>query len=1821
MVNKPSNQPGPHVPSDTGKDNDAQGVRKRDVIRDIFGFSRSKTKEVDATATNQAVSAQTPPQVVGPLTASSASDVHPVADQAVISTPPVDKSLPAPVETKRTSNIFLENLPAPMMKTELPAVQYRIEVTQQLAYCCALIRQGSSPPQVTAAELEEQAPDPAIILQKTPNLNKKELDWLAEMDKNLPAKERISWLGTRMVDEFAKDVLKDSTEIAEIVLLGPVLDKETYRSLLSCTITAFEQSTLLNVDLLQGVVQLVQVAPPDSLVSDDLVKILRVLRICLQDTHQQSSVHPFHLTLALSRLLDVMAEHKVKDLNRVEDHEPLSGILSGLKGSSDPYLMYQACYAFQALQYVPDDESALQSVLRHGTGIVNGLIQVSGVFKLDLGAVLEGLSNLQEALGGIIGVDNDVYKGVNSVMESGRGVLDGLKEGLSEGKKRPWYAAIRVAQALLQTGQLKDLNQLIYEAPCRGDPLFQWGICQILGEIASDVMWDSNVHQQAVDLLGDLYKNDSQWGKDESVQSWMLHIIGQLSTVSDQAVNTIAIALLKDLHQDQSTTIRLPYPLRNRLPLPPSSPLLNGVLAIPDIEYDLHKLRLQRLEEYRKGVYIPPQAKPSLKSPDDTLFSLMEKALEFLGSQRQVFLVLGDSGAGKSTFNLELEHTLWKDYKKYGPIPIYINLPTIDDPTHDLIEKQLQYLNFSENQIHEMKLHRQFMLICDGYDESQLKTNIHTTNQFNQPGQWQVKVVISCRTQYLGQDYRSRFQPQPVDSYQRVATDLFQEAAVAAFSTAQIQQYVNDYVKELPTVDPIHNKPTWTAEEYMDKLVNIPNLIDLVSNPFLLTLALDALPSVVASKTDLSAIRITRVQLYDSFVRRWLEVNRERLEASPLSSEERLELDMLIEDNFLYHGIHYQKDLATAIFIDHAGNPVVKYTHLRDKNTWKAAFFNPNGQAKLLRESSTVKRSGAFFRFLHRSLLEYFYSRTIYDPLDYGEEAVDGLDEREPGPDLMTCLSQLNIITEPSIVQFLAERVPQNPSFRQQLLDAVEESKVNATTEAVKIAAMTAITILVKAGVTFHGADLRGVKIPGADLSGGQFDYAQFQGADLTGVNLSRSWLREADLSGAKTDGVQFGELPYLELGDTVRACAYSPDGRMLAVGVGISKIGVGIYDTSSWTKTYSITAPNLVETMTFSPDSTRVAFGGNDGLVRLWDYASGQEMVVMEGHMFNVKFVAFSPCGQQIASAGDDRTVRLWDSHTGESLFVLKGHTDQVWIIKYFPSGGRLVSGGCDNAIRFWNSEDGAPGIVFHSSLGAVCTLAFSTDGRWIASGHVGGGLQLWHAESGEPGPILHGHTGQVMGIAFSPDSRWIASSSRDETVRLWDASTGTPINTLTSHKSFVNDVVFSPNGHQIASGGTDNRVRLWDVESILMSSVEQQDQIGYVRRTVYSPNGQTILAFGNNYTIDSQAVQQWDSLTGAPVPLPIKVPKYPSVVSVLYLLDDVPTAVVSQEGTLRLWELQDGRRETTLEGSEPAKNVTMSPCCRWIVSVDWDNTVTLWDLASTHQKHVLIEHGGPTREEIRSLAFSATGHQLAVGAWNGNIWLFDPQSKGLITSKSVYRGVNAISLSPDSQRFVVGTYEGSIYLWGVQSEERAIELRGHTKMVNCIAYSPCGEWIASGSEDKTVRVWRRRAPPGDTENWSCVSTVHGYFGVVSDIAWSPIVPAEFVTGCEDESVRVWRVSIDGEDVVVKLFWGTNLGVLHTAGLVLKDTIGLNPMQKKLLVQSGAIDDSLTEGDEQDDYTGSEGDDDYTSSEGDESEDYTGSEGDESDDEEPSKA
>ncbi|KAF9096287.1 hypothetical protein BGX23_011677 [Mortierella sp. AD031] len=759
--------------------------------------------------------------------------------------------------------------------------------------------------------------------------------------------------------------------------------------------------------------------------------------------------------------------------------------------------------------------------------------------------------------------------------------------------------------------------------------------------------------------------------------------------------------------------------------------------------------------------------------------------------------------------------------------------------------------NFSDDQIREFKMHRKFVVICDGYDESKLVVNIHTFNLFNRPGQWDVKLVISCRSQYLSQDYRGRFIPQGGVHYDRLAPDLFQEAVIAPFSREQIHNYVDQYVPLEPR--------TWSTGDYMDKLTTIPNLMDLVKNPFLLTLALEALPGVTEGKQDLSTMKITRVQLYDTFVRHWLNVNKRRLEAGVFSKEEHDILDQLLEADFTLLGIEYSMRLAFAIFNKQDGNPIVQYVHLKDKESWKAEFFSPDPEVRFLRDSSPLARSGRLHRFLHRSILEYFFSCTFYDSntvdKDNTEFALQPPSSSTGllGPISDHPLSQRSLMSEPSIIQFLAERVQSNLTFKQQLLNIIELSKTDAQASQ---AAANAITILVKAGIRFSEADLKGIRVPGSNLSGGEFDSTQLQGADLSNANLTKTWLRKANLSGAMMTGTNFGEWPYVKEEDHILSCAFSSDGKTFLVG--LFNWQVKVYETKNWGLVHTLVGhthnvnkvaissnglkiasasddktvrlweartgqaghvlsghEGQVSGVAFSPNNQQVASCGWDSTIRLWNVATGESGAVFQGHYTVVSSVAFSPSGLQIASTSWDETVRIWDVHSGNAVRTLTGHSDGVASVAFSPDGIHLASSGWDKTIRVWNASTGLQELVMSGHTSSIATVDYSSDGQHLVSSSEDNTVRVWGSRTGAPGPTLNGHTGGTTCAVFSPSGKYIASSSFDKTVRLWDTNPDAyTTTTSTGHTRNVNTVSYSPCGLQILSSSWDATARLWDAE-----------------------------------------------------------------------------------------------------------------------------------------------------------------------------------------------------------------------------------------------------------------------------------------------------------------------------------------------------------------------------------------------------------------------
>ncbi|KAG0350162.1 hypothetical protein BGZ54_003991, partial [Gamsiella multidivaricata] len=532
---------------------------------------------------------------------------------AVIERSKTDKT----VRLAATNAITILNVARPAVKYELPEPDQRITSTSQLAYCLSLLPS----PKLSAEELDET-----------------ERAWSQAKVTDPDEQKRLRMLATDLVEAFI-----DEEDFQQETIVAEVAQRE-FKKLPVKFIDGIRHGALLEIHQLEGLAQLMQDATPGYLEADDLVDILEALSTRLQHTHHQSTEHLYLLALTVSHVLDAMADCHVKDLSHEQLHKPFSAYLNELKGSSDPYLVYQAAYAFQALLHVPNDESLVQTTPWRTIKVAQGVSGVASAAKdLDLENFIGQLAHIQEGLPTSHVVQIIIAnQRVTSLVESGKSFLESIKESFKD--RNPWYPALRGIDTLLQDGQLARSKKLACGAPCRRDPAFQWGVCQRLGILAGNPLWDEFTRQNAVAFLGELYEDDAQWGQHATVKQWILKILIHLEASTESPVKDRAGMLLQELERNGDATKRAlfqtclkerpaSYPLAVALPQPTSSLLLNRVQNRPDVEADLQRLRKQRLEERGNAVYIPLQAKANLQASDDNLFDLKKEVEGFLSSE------------------------------------------------------------------------------------------------------------------------------------------------------------------------------------------------------------------------------------------------------------------------------------------------------------------------------------------------------------------------------------------------------------------------------------------------------------------------------------------------------------------------------------------------------------------------------------------------------------------------------------------------------------------------------------------------------------------------------------------------------------------------------------------------------------------------------------------------------------------------------------------------------------------------------------------------------------------------------------------------------------------------------------------------------------------------------------------------------------------------------------------------------------------------------------------------------------------------------------
>src|SRR5262249_3251554 len=154
---------------------------------------------------------------------------------------------------------------------------------------------------------------------------------------------------------------------------------------------------------------------------------------------------------------------------------------------------------------------------------------------------------------------------------------------------------------------------------------------------------------------------------------------------------------------------------------------------------------------------------------------------------------------------------------------------------------------------------------------------------------------------------------------------------------------------------------------------------------------------------------------------------------------------------------------------------------------------------------------------------------------------------------------------------------------------------------------------------------------------------------------------------------------------------------------------------------------PDIVFTVTVSPDGRMAVAGGRGGLVTAWDLASGKRFYEIKGKPRVLFSLALSPDGRLLASArrhakapGGHQAgaLQVWDLATGMEIRELKDGTDTVTSVAFSPDGKLLASGNVDRKVRLWDAATGQLVAQMQGHEKLVRAVAFSPDGRLLATG-----------------------------------------------------------------------------------------------------------------------------------------------------------------------------------------------------------------------------------------------------------------------------------------------------------------------------------------------------------------------------------------------------------------------------------------------------------------------------------------------------------------------
>ena len=300
------------------------------------------------------------------------------------------------------------------------------------------------------------------------------------------------------------------------------------------------------------------------------------------------------------------------------------------------------------------------------------------------------------------------------------------------------------------------------------------------------------------------------------------------------------------------------------------------------------------------------------------------------------------------------------------------------------------------------------------------------------------------------------------------------------------------------------------------------------------------------------------------------------------------------------------------------------------------------------------------------------------------------------------------------------------------------------------------------------------------------------------------------DVDFSKLRKEQLTESWYVDLNDYIIDLAWSPNGSMLAA---ITVEGsVFLIDDHGDMAQFRLIGQHDggANSLSWRHDGAEFATAGHDGLVKIWDGTSGEELSSLDAGDSWVAKAVYSPRHKTLATAAG-KHLKLWNKQR-EVTYESSDHSSTIADVGWNPDGSAVAVAAYNGITLHVPGKQSRPRK--YEWKGSSLVLAWSPDAKYIATGEQDSTVHFWNVKSGKDAQMW-GFPTKVLELSWDSSGRWLATGG-GPSICLWDCSgkgpAGRKPRQYEAHSTKLTQLAFQETGDLLASADAGRFLCLWN-------------------------------------------------------------------------------------------------------------------------------------------------------------------------------------------------------------------------------------------------------------------------------------------------------------------------------------------------------------------------------------------------------------------------